>query len=199
MAIINYTVKENKNLGTHSFYTQAKSFSTLDYADLAEEVVEGLGISPELVITILARYMRVAKRNVLRGHRVKFGDLLTIFPQMSCSVKDELNDDGTVKKAATADMLNISQAKGSIGATISQSVQQSFASSVSWRRVTDKDEEEETTTNPDDPENGGSSDTTGGSSQGGTDSGSSSSSSSSSGEGTGGGTGGSDPDENEGE
>ena len=34
--------------------------------------------------------MLVAKRNVLRGHRVKFGDLLTIYPQLSCSVKDEL-------------------------------------------------------------------------------------------------------------
>ena len=149
MATIKYQVKENKTLGTHSFYAQAVSFSTLDFNDLAEEVVEGLGITPELVNTILTRYMRVAKRNVLRGHRVKFGDLLTIYPQISCSVKDELNDDGTVKTPATADMLNVSQAKGSIGATIAQSVQQSFAQSVSWKRVTDSDDD--TTTDPDDP------------------------------------------------
>lgn len=150
MATINYLIKENKTLGTHSFYAQAVSFSTLDFNDLAEEVVEGLGITPELVSTILTRYMRVAKRNVLRGHRVKFGDLLTIYPQISCSVKDELNDDGTVKTPATADMVNVSQAKGSIGATIAQSVQQSFAQSVSWKRVTESDDD--TTTDPtDDP------------------------------------------------
>ena len=135
MAVINYSVKENKTLGTHSFYAQAVSFSTLDFQDLADEVVEGLGITPELVNTILTRYMRVAKRNVLRGHRVKFGDLLTIYPQISCSVKDELNDDGTVKKAATADMINVLQAKSTIGATIALSVQQSFAMSVSWKRI----------------------------------------------------------------
>ena len=149
MATIKYQVKENKTLGTHSFYAQAVSFSTLDFNDLSEEVVEGLGITPELVNTILTRYMRVAKRNVLRGHRVKFGDLLTIYPQISCSVKDELNDDGTVKTPATADMVNVSQAKGSIGATIAQSVQQSFAQSVSWKRVTESDDD--TTTDPDDP------------------------------------------------
>jgi hypothetical protein len=155
MAIVKYQVKENKTLGTHSFYAQAVSYSTLDFQDLAEEVVEGLGITPELVNTILTRYMRVAKRNVLRGHRVKFGDLLTIYPQISCSVKDELNQDGTVKTPVTIDMFNVSQAKGSIGATITQAVQQSFASSVSWKRVGDTDGEE--TTDPTDDDNSSSS------------------------------------------
>ena len=154
MATIKYQVKENKTLGTHSFYAQAVSYSTLDFQDLAEEVVEGLGITPELVSTILTRYMRVAKRNVLRGHRVKFGDLLTIYPQISCSVKDELNADGTVKTPVTIDMFNVSQAKGSIGATITQAVQQSFASSVQWKRVGDTDDEETTgTTDPTDDDN----------------------------------------------
>jgi hypothetical protein len=134
MAVIKYSVKENKTLGTHSYYAQAVSFSTLEFQDLADEVVEGLGITPELVNTILTRYMRVAKRNVLRGHRVKFGDLLTIYPQISCSVKDEVDDNGNIIKVATADMLNVASAKGSIGATISQAVQLSFAQSVSWKR-----------------------------------------------------------------
>jgi hypothetical protein len=142
MATIKYQVKENKTLGTHSFYAQAVSYSTLDFQDLADEVTEGTGIDPDLALTVLNRYMRVAKRNVLRGHRVKLGDLLTIYPQISCSIKDELNDDGTVKKAATLDMFNVIGAKGSIGATIAQSVQQSFASSVQWKRVADTDDEE---------------------------------------------------------
>ncbi len=171
MAIIEYSVKENKNLGTHSFYAQAISFSTLEFEDLAEEVVEGLGITPELVNTILTRYMRVAKRNVLRGHRVKFGDLLTIYPQITCNVKDELNPDGTVKTVATADMLNVQSAKGTIGATIAQNVQLSFAQSVSWKRSTksadsqsDEDNPTPTDDNPDDgvqqPSNGSGTGTT---------------------------------------
>lgn len=150
MSIIKYQVKENSSIGTHSFYGVAQSYSTLDFEDLADDVVEGLGISPSLVKTILDRYMLVAKRNVLRGHRVKFGDLLTIYPQLSCSVKDELNDDGTVKKPVTIDMFNLAGAKSSIGATISQNVQQSFAASVSWKRVSEKDADEDTT-DPADP------------------------------------------------
>lgn len=161
MAIIKYSVKENNNLGTHSFYGVAQSYSTLDFDDLADDVVEGLGISPSLVKTVLDRYMLVAKRNVLRGHRVKFGDLLTIYPQLSCSVKDELNDEGTVKKAATIDMFSIAGAKSTIGATISQNVQQSFASSVSWKRVADAEDSPEGSDDnnpdntPDDNQSGG--------------------------------------------
>jgi len=151
MSIIKYQVKENNAVGTHSFYAVAQSYSTLDFDDLADDVVEGLGISPSLVKTVLDRYMLVAKRNVLRGHRVKFGDLLTIYPQIFCSVKDELNDDGTVKKPATIDMFTLAGAKSSIGATISQAVQMSFAGSVSWKRVTDSDD----TTAPGDPDDNG--------------------------------------------
>lgn len=168
MSIIKYQVKENNAVGTHSFYAVAQSFSTLDFNDLADDVVEGLGISPSLVKTVLDRYMLVAKRNVLRGHRVKFGDLLTIYPQISCSVKDELNDDGTVKKPATIDMFTLAGAKSSIGATIAQNVQQSFAGSVSWKRVaetddtTSPDNEPDDTTGGDDQQQGGGSDSQGG-------------------------------------
>jgi hypothetical protein len=144
MATIKYQVKENNTLGTHSFYANAVSYSTLNFEDLADDVVEGLGISPSLVKTVLDRYMLVAKRNVLRGHRVKFGDLLTIFPQLSCSVKDEVDDDGNVIKPVTIDMFNLSGAKSSIGATISQGVQQSFAASVSWKRVSSGADTDET-------------------------------------------------------
>ena len=170
MAIIKYQVKENNTVGTHSFYAVAQSFSTLDFNDLAEDVVEGLGISPSMVKTVLDRYMLVAKRNVLRGHRVKFGDLLTIYPQISCSVKDELDKEGNVTKAATIDMFNIAGAKSSIGATISQAVQQSFAGSVSWKRVTESESDDTTapsdttddTTGGDDQQQGGGSDSHGG-------------------------------------
>lgn len=153
MAVIKYTVKENNAVGTHSFYAAPQSYSTLTCEDMKDEVVEGLGVSPDLVPTIIKRYMRVALRSAGRGHRVKLGDEITIFPQISCSVKDELNDDGTVKKAATADMLNVQNARSTIGATIAQAVQQQFSQSVSWKRVTEKSDEETDTTPTTDPDN----------------------------------------------
>ena len=73
MAIIKYQVKENKTLGTHSFYAQAVSFSTLDFDDLAEEVVEGLGITPDGVImrsanerdgSIVSQFIRLKGRKI---------------------------------------------------------------------------------------------------------------------------------------
>lgn len=154
MSTIKYVVKENKNIGTHSFYAATQSYSTLTCEDMKDEVVEGLGISPDLVPTIIKRYMRVALRSASRGHRVKLGDEITIFPQISCSVKDEVDDDGTVKKVATADMLNVQNAKSTIGATIAQTVQQQFAQSVSWKRVTEKADEETDTTPTTDPVDG---------------------------------------------
>lgn len=121
-------------MGTHSFFCSPKSYSTLTSDDIKDEVSEGMGVSPEIVASIIRRYMQVVVRNVQRGHRVKMADVLTVYPQISCSVKDVLDDDGNVVKAATADMLNVATAKSSIGATISQAVQQQFSSSVSWKR-----------------------------------------------------------------
>lgn len=139
MATIKYQVKENTTIGTHSFFAQAVSYSTLDISDLAEEISESIGISPALIVAIIQRYATVAERQVMRGHRVKLGDLLTLYPQISVSVKDELDEMGKVVKKVTADQFTIMGAKSSIGATLSQTVQQKFASSVSWKRVGSSD------------------------------------------------------------
>lgn len=139
MATIKYQVKENTTIGTHSFFAQAVSYSTLDISDLAEEISESIGVSPALIAAIVQRYATVAERQVMRGHRVKLGDLLTLYPQISVSVKDELDEMGKVVKKVTADQFTIMGAKSTIGATLSQTVQQKFASSVSWKRVGSSD------------------------------------------------------------
>lgn len=139
MATIKYQVKENTTIGTHSFFAQAVSYSTLDISDLADEISESIGVSPALIVAIIHRYATVAERQVMRGHRVKLGDLLTLYPQISVSVKDELDEMGKVVKKVTADQFTIMGAKSSIGATLSQTVQQKFASSVSWKRVGSSD------------------------------------------------------------
>lgn len=139
MTTIKYQVKENTTIGTHSFFAQAVSYSTLDISDLADEISESIGVSPALIVAIIQRYATVAERQVMRGHRVKLGDLLTLYPQISVSVKDELDEMGKVVKKVTADQFTIMGAKSSIGATLSQTVQQKFASSVSWKRVGSSD------------------------------------------------------------
>lgn len=135
MALIKYCVKENKAVGTHSFYAQAVSYSTLDIKDLADEVSEGTGVNPAMVTMVLNRYADVVQRNVQRGHRVKLGDVVVFFPQITASVKDEVDKDGKVTKVATADMLTLAGAKSTIGATVSQAVQQKFSAGVQWKRV----------------------------------------------------------------
>lgn len=139
MALIKYCIKENKAVGTHSFYAQAVSYSTLDTKDLADEVSEGTGVNPAMVTMVLNRYADVVQRNVQRGHRVKLGDVVVFFPQITASVKDEVDKDGKVTKVATADMLTLAGAKSTIGATVSQAVQQQFAARVSWKRVGEND------------------------------------------------------------
>ena len=171
MATIKFTVKENTTVGTHSFYAQAVSYNTLDISDLASEVAESIGISPSTVKMVLERYAVVAERSIMRGHRVKLGDLLTFYPQISASVKDELDKEGHVVKKATADMLNISGCKSTIGATISQAVQQQFAAGVSWKRVGESDavaKDDSTTGGPSDSGKtpSGTGDDSGGSSSG---------------------------------
>lgn len=135
MALIKYCIKENKAVGTHSFYAQAVSYSTLDIKDLADEVSEGTGVNPAMVTMVLNRYADVVQRNVQRGHRVKLGDVVVFFPQITASVKDEVDKDGKVTKVATADMLTLAGAKSTIGATVSQAVQQKFSAGVQWKRV----------------------------------------------------------------
>ena len=60
MAVIKYVIKENTTVGTHSFFCSPKSYSTLTSDDIKDEVSEGMGLSPEIVASIIRRYMQVA-------------------------------------------------------------------------------------------------------------------------------------------
>lgn len=173
MAVIKYQVKENKNLTPHSFFAQAVTYSTLTTDDLAPEVVEGMTMSPHEVAAIINRYADVVIREVQRGHRVKFGNAGTFYPSISASVKDEVDANGNVTKAATADMLNISNGKSTINCTVSQAVNEQFAREVQWKKITDKDDDD-TTTDGGDGGNGSGTTTDTGSSTGSGDSASSS-------------------------
>ena len=58
-----------------------------------------------------------------------------MYPNITCSVKDELNPDDTIKKVAEAKDVTASRAKSRLGCTVSSKFSQQFASSVSWQKV----------------------------------------------------------------
>ena len=68
----------------------------------------------------VSKFMKVVQREAARGFRCKLGtDFLTVYPNIQCSVKDELNPDKTVKKAAESKDVKANNAKSRLGCTVS--------------------------------------------------------------------------------
>lgn len=79
------------------------------------------------------------KQNVLKGFRVPVGDqIITVNPNLNCSVKDTKNQDSTVKEAATAKMVTANKGKSRLGASVSIKFSQEFASQVSWQKIDER-------------------------------------------------------------
>ena len=84
----------------------------------------------------VTEYMKVVKRNVLKGFRVPVGDqFITVYPNLNVSVKDTKNQDGTVKEAATSKMVTASKGKSRLGASVAINFSKQFAMEVSWQKV----------------------------------------------------------------
>ena len=136
MAKVKYTIKENTKVGTHSFYAMPVPNGTLDFMEVCEEACENTSIEPSLMRAAVTEYMKVVKRNVLKGFRVPVGDqFITVYPNLNVSVKDTKNQDGTVKEAATAKMVTASKGKSRLGASVSINFSKQFAMEVSWQKV----------------------------------------------------------------
>lgn len=126
MARVKYTVKENKKLGKHSFYAVPIPNDTLTFAELCREACDNTSIEPSIMMAAVADFMKVVKRNVLKGFRCNLGDkFLTVYPNLQCSVKD------TDKVKATAKMVNAANGRSRLGCTVSIKFSQQFASEVS--------------------------------------------------------------------
>jgi hypothetical protein len=78
---------------------------------------------------------------------------------MTAKVKDELNDDGTVKKACTADDLTAVGAKSRVTAVVNAEFSHQFNASVKWQKSdktgTPIEDEDDATLDPDDQPGGG--------------------------------------------
>ena len=136
MAKVKYTVKENTKTGTHSWYAVPVFNGTLSFNELCEEACDDNTYSVEEMIGCVSKFMKIVQREAARGFRCRLGnDFLTVYPNLTCSVKDELNPDGTVKKEATAKDVTANHAKSRLGCTVSTKFSQQFATAVSWQKV----------------------------------------------------------------
>ena len=136
MAKIKYKVLENKKVGNHSFYAVQVPHGTLSFDEVIREACQNTDITPSIMRAAVTEYMKAAQNNLLKGFRVPVGEeFLFLYPNLRASAKDELNQDGTVKKAATADMVVPSKQKTRLGCSVSSKYSDKFASEVSWQRV----------------------------------------------------------------
>ena len=135
MAKVKYFAKENNSVGTHSFYAVPLPNGTLTFEELCQEACENTTIEASILRAAVTEYMKVVKRNVLKGFRVPLGDqFITVYPNLQLSVKDTKDKQGN-DVIATAKMLIASNGKSRLGATVSNRFSQEFAANVSWQKV----------------------------------------------------------------
>jgi len=176
---IPYYARENTKVGVHSFYPQPLPKGTFGFERMCRKAAKNTTIEVHTVRAAVQEYMKCAQEALLEGNRVEIGEqFVTLWPNLKGSIKDELNQDGTVKKAATAKDLTANKCKSRVGATVSSVFSAEFERQVSWVK-TDKtgapveDDEDATETNEeaaentDQPATGGGDNNGGGGSNGG--------------------------------
>ena len=138
MAKIKYYARENKSLGTHSYYAVPVPNGTLTFDELCEEACRNTSIEPTLMRAAVMEYINAVQTNLLKGFRVPIGEqFITIYPYLNASVKDMWDDDGN-KVVATPERLNANLGKSTLGSSIAPRFCRKFADSVSWQRVDEK-------------------------------------------------------------
>lgn len=153
MAKIKYQVLDSNIGGIHSTYAKAIATGTLTFDEMCEKACEDSSVEPEIMKAAVARYMKKAQEFLVLGYRIPIGiDFLTLRPVLQCSVKDVLNDDGSVKTVATADMVRANNGVSKVGATVSPKFSKLFELKTNWQKVAatgaaiDDDEEDATQT-----------------------------------------------------
>ena len=180
---IDYYARENTKVGTHSIYPVVIPNGTYGFDEVCEQAAKNTTIEAHTIAAAVKEYMKVVQEKLCDGFRVEVGKkFLTLGPNLKGSVKDELNEDGTVKKACTVKDLTANKCKSRVSATVNPAFSDEFERSVSWRK-TDKtgvaiDEGEDATeTNEEAAQNGdnqqpaGGDDNNGGNGGGNTDTG----------------------------
>lgn len=136
MAKVKYTVKENKKVGTHSFYAVPVPNGTLDFMEVCEEACDNTSIEPSIMRAAVTEYMKAVKRNVLKGFRCAVGEqFIYVYPNLEASLKDKKDAQGNIVEVAKIEDFTLAGAKSRLGATVSKKYSAQFAADVSWQRV----------------------------------------------------------------
>ena len=142
MAKVKYYARENKAVGTHSYYAVPVHNGTMSFDELCEDAARNTALEVSLVKAAVTEYIRSVQKNVLLGFRVSIGDhFVTITPHLKASVTDHWDKEGNFVEA-TPDMLNPTQGKATLTATISPRFCRKFADKVSWQKVDKRTGEE---------------------------------------------------------
>ena len=168
MGKVKFTIREQQK-PKHSIYASHVSTGTLSFEDAIKFACKGTDIEESAMRRDITEFMKTVQDFTLMGYRVSLGDqFLTVYPVIQCSVTDKVDKQtGEVVKACTVDDLNIRQATGRLGCSVSSKFSKRFDMEVQWVK-TDKAgneiDEEDITQGNDGPSDGGGD---GGSSQGG--------------------------------
>ncbi len=158
---IKYYARENTKMLPHSFYAQSLPNGTFGFQQICQQASKNTSIEAHTIRAAVEEYMKVAMEKLLEGFRVEVGEqFLTLGPAINASVKDELNDDGTVKRAVTADDLKATGAKSRISCVVNTEFTHEFNRSVRWQKTDRKGnplepEEDDATQEPADDTQGG--------------------------------------------
>jgi transglutaminase/protease-like cytokinesis protein 3 len=158
---IKYYARENTKMKPHSFYGQSIPNGTYGFEQVCQQASKNTSIEAHTVRASVEEYMKVCMEKLLDGFRVEVGNqFLTLTPAITAKVKDEVDDQGNVKKAVTADDLTAIGARGRIGCVVNTEFTHEFNRSVKWQK-TDKQgnpleaDEDDTTLDPEDEQNQG--------------------------------------------
>lgn len=169
---INYYARENKQLGSHSFYPQPLGLKTFGFERMCQKAARNTSIEAHTVRAAVEEYIKVAKEALLEGNRVEIGEqFVTLWPNLKGSVKD-YTDPATGKKVVvTAADLTATKCKSRVSATVNAVFSDEFERKVKWVK-TDKhgnviDEPDDTETNEELANGGEPSQGGGGNNQGG--------------------------------
>lgn len=166
---IKYYARENTKMKPHSFFAQAIPNGTYGFEELCAQAHKNTSIETHTIRASVEEYMKVAMEKLLDGFRVEIGhQFLTLGPALTAKVKDELNEDGTVKKAVTSDDLTAVGARSRVTAVVNSEFSHEFNRSVHWQKSDrqgnplEPDEEDATLDDDDQTSGGGDSPSNGG-------------------------------------
>jgi len=156
---IKYYARENTKMKPHSFFGQSIPNGTYGFEQVCQQASKNTSIEAHTVRASVEEYMKVCMEKLLDGFRVEVGNqFITLTPAITAKVKDEVDDQGNVKNAVTADDLTAIGARGRIGCVVNPEFTHEFNRSVKWQK-TDKQgnpleaDEDDTTLDPDDEQN----------------------------------------------